>query len=675
MKAPGGMMSSAQTPPEKPSQQQIAALTGSFRAGRHAEALELARTLASQFPTSLAAWNIRGAAARALGSLDEAEASFRQLETLDPGFAGAPYNLGLTLQDLGRNEEAVAAYRRALALDPQLAQAHNNLGNLLTRLGELDAAIAHLETARGLRPDLPEIHNSLGNALKRAGRFDDALAAYLAALKTAPGFAKALYNAGVLWMERGETDDAIAAFRKSLTVEPGNELARLQLAYLLAQDCDWDGLDAMSGNVCDLGVTTPGVPPWPLLALEDSPERQLQRARSWGRRIFGEPQPAALPARPKARPERLRIGYFSADYHDHPGARLLNGMIRHHDRDRFEAHAFSYGPRRNDPYRRDAEAIFDGFHDVLDHSDAQIIELARSLDLHIAIDRQGYTVDSRTRLFRHRLAPVHVGYLGYPSTRGVDFVEYLVADPVVVPAAQRAHYSESLISLPYTYMPCDNRLPIAPDGPARADHGLPEHGFVFCCFNATYKITRREFEIWMRLLEQVEGSVLWLFRSTPAVTRNLRSHAAGLGIDPDRLVFADRVPAEQHLERHRHADLFLDTFCMNAHTTTVDALWAHLPAITRVGEQLAARVAASLLYAANLSELVTHMDAEYEALALELATDPARLAAVRAKLAANRLASPLFDTQAYTRHFEAGMDMAYDRFMAGLPPADIVIPA
>lgn len=650
----------------------LAQLVDLYRTGSTDAALDLSRTLADADPENPLAWNIRGASARALGHSEEAEASFLRLEELQPGFAGAPYNLALVYEDQGRIDDAIAAYTRALAVDAAMAQAHNNIGILLNRVGETAKALEHLHRARALRPEIPEVCNSLGNALKNAGRLDEASAAFEAALELRPDFVSGLYNLGVIGQERGASEQAIKRFEQVLANAPDHELALAHLAFQLARHCDWDALAPRMNQVLRLGVETEGVPPWPLLAIEDAADRQLARSISWARRRFG-PE-AALPAPPARRPERLKIGYYSADYHDHPGSRLIAGLIRSHDRSRFEVHAFSYGPKKDDGWRQRMESVFDHFHDVEGWPTRRIIELSQEIGIDVAIDRQGYTNDSRTDLFQHRLAGVQIAFLGYPSTTGARFVDYLVADPIVAPDTNRANFSESLIRLPHTYMSTDNTLPISPRTFTRRDLGLPDEGFVFCCFNATYKITPREFDIWMRLLGKVEGSVLWLFRSNGFAEANLRDQAKRRGIDADRLVFAPRVPNDEHLARHAHADLFLDTFSMNAHTTTVDALWAGLPVLTREGGQFAARVASSLLQAMGLGELVTASDSDYETLALDLALDPDRLGALKQQVAANRLTTPLFDTPLYTRHFEAGLDAAYARFLQGLPPADIAVP-
>jgi predicted O-linked N-acetylglucosamine transferase (SPINDLY family) len=370
---------------------------------------------------------------------------------------------------------------------------------------------------------------------------------------------------------------------------------------------------------------------------------------------------------------RIRIGYFSADFHDHATLYLMAGLLREHHRGRFAIHAYSYGRDLCGTMRDHLLAHVDGFHAIGDMADAAVAELSRTQGLDIAVDLKGYTQNGRPQLFAHRLAPVQIAYLGYPGTSGADFIDYMVADPVVVPERERTGFSENLLILPVSYQPNDGMRAIAPRGPTRIECGLPETGFVFCAFHQSYKISPREFAIWMRLLDRVEGSVLWLLRSNRWAEQNLRREAAARGIAPERLVFADYVPQAEHLARLRLADLFLDTFNVNAHTTASDALWAGLPFVTRAGRQFAARVGASLLEAIGLPELIADTDEAYEALILDLATQPLRLEVIKAKLATNRLTQPLFDTSNYTRHFEAALVAVHERHMAGLAPASITI--
>jgi predicted O-linked N-acetylglucosamine transferase (SPINDLY family) len=659
----------------QPTQPEKDALIALFREGRHAEANAAARAMTRRFPRALDGWNIRGASARALGQLSEAEKSFRELARLAPDFAGAPYNLGLVLEDRGADRDAATAYARAIELDAGLAQAHNNLGSVLMRLGDLAGALTHLERAALFQPRWPEVHNSHANALKSAFRIEEARAAYGRAIAARPDFARAHYNLGVLESEFGDRTAAIASLRRALEIEPDNALARATLVGELAHTCDWEAMAEHRRLLPDLGYEGAAIPPFLTLALEDDPARQQARSRRWARQLFGKAASQAKPcARPLTRPERLRIGYVGGDYHDHPGARLTAGLLREHDRSRFEIHAISYGPRRDDRWRAEAERSVDHFHDIHGQTPDDALAFIRALDLDIALDRQGYTTGTRSDLFARRLAPLQVNYMGYPSTMGADFMDYMVADAQVIPAQQRRHYDERLILLPHTYAPADNALEIAAKPSVRADHGLPDDALVLVCFNSLYKLTAEVFAIWMRILRQVEGSVLWLFGSDLVAQANLRAAARANGVEPERLVFAQRLPSPEHLERHAHADLFLDTWPCNAHTTCSDALWAGLPVVTRTGEQFASRVAASLLGAVGLPELVTRSSGEYEALILELAHDEGKRLAIRERLGRQRERAPLFNTALYTRHLEAGFEIAYDRFFKGKPPADVKVP-
>jgi predicted O-linked N-acetylglucosamine transferase (SPINDLY family) len=369
----------------------------------------------------------------------------------------------------------------------------------------------------------------------------------------------------------------------------------------------------------------------------------------------------------------LRIGYFSGDFFDHATMYLMAKLFESHDRARFSLHAFSYGPRKQDAMRARAEAAFDAFHDVRGESDEAIAQLVRSEGIDIAVDLKGHTTDGRLGVLAYRPAPLQMTYIGYPGTIGAQFIDYIVADQLVIPESQRAHYSENIIYLPHSYQVNDNTRAIAERAPTRAEASLPDGVFVFCCFNNTFKISPAEFDIWMRLLARVDGSVLWLLEANRWAAENLRKQAQRRGIDPARLVFAPRASVAEHLARHRLADLFLDTFSYNAHTTAADALWAGLPLITKAGEGFAARVGASLLSAVGLPELIATHAATYEQLALDLATNPDKLAAIKAKLAANRLTTPLFNTERFARHLESAFDKAYARYLRGEAPSDLVI--
>jgi hypothetical protein len=398
-----------------------------------------------------------------------------------------------------------------------------------------------------------------------------------------------------------------------------------------------------------------------MLAVSEDEAAHLKAAEIWTQKKTEFIQAAPLNSK-TVRKGKIRIGYFSADFRNHPVANLAAGLFEAHDQERYETYAFSYGPAGEDAMRQRLKSAFHQFIDVTKKTTDQIVELARNLDLDIAVDLTGHTEHNRIEIFAHRVAPAQINYLGYPGTMGAPFYDYIIADPVLIPKEQQKYYSEKIIYLPDTYQPNDRAREIANRQFTRAELGLPEVGFVFACFNNNFKITPAIFEIWMRLLAKVEGSVLWLFEDNSRLAKNLQSQALKCGINPDRLIFAKRMILSEHLARHRLIDLFLDTAPYNAHTTASDALWCGVPLLTYSGKSFASRVASSLLKAIDLEELVATSLSEYESKALKLATEPALLQALKEKLARNRMTCKLFDTADYARNLEAVYEDVYSRY-------------
>jgi predicted O-linked N-acetylglucosamine transferase (SPINDLY family) len=618
-------------------------------------------------PRYAVAHNNLGNVLKSAGRPVEALAAYGEAVAIQPDYPDAYNNMGRVLEALGRRNDARIAYRQVLALKPDHAAAHNNLGNVLTDLGDLSGATACYEKALAIQPDYADALYNLGNIFKRQGRTADANLAYRRARAARPNYADAWVEEGKTLALDGRLDEAIHAFGEALSIEPGHAGALSHRLFYQAHICDWSEIDRWQrlDEAADAAFS-----PFTALTFEDDPARQLRRSRAWAASKF--PQgPEDLPVPEPAPDGRIRLGYFSADFHDHATLYLMAGLLRAHDRSRFSIHAFSYGPELGGAMRDQLLAHVDSFHEIGAMPDAVVVEHARGHGLDIAVDLKGYTQNGRTQLFAHRLAPVQIAYLGYPGSSGADFIDYMIADPVVVPPRLRGFYSESLILLPDSYQPNDDRRPIATQAGTRADFGLPETAFVFCCFNQSYKISPREWAIWMRLLDRVPGSVLWLLRSNPWVEPNLRRAAEVHGIAGDRLIFAEHLPHDEHLARLRHADLFLDTFNVNAHTTASDALWAGVPLVTLAGRQFAARVGASLLHAVGLPELVAESEGYYEALALGLAGEPERLASVRASLAANLQTRPLFDTARYAVNLETALAAVHQRQMDGRGPVTL----
>ncbi len=631
------------------------------------------------------------------GFLDKQRASLETLLSLGSGFLGlrdypralglferlaaakppAPKALigkGLALSGENRHEEAIATLDAAIALDPRDADALIGKGVALKALRRLPEAIETYHRAIEIAPRAANAHLNLGNALALLNRHEEALACYERVLALDPNSAEALNYEGNSLNALNRQTEAVARFEKAVALDPGVTEALSSLVYTKQLRWDWGGLPEQRQFLLDrVRARQYTANPFALLGICDDPELHQIAARAYTRETLPL-APAAKPP-PAAPRDKLRIGYFSADLHNHATMHLLVGVLECHDRDAFEIHAFSYGPEIEDAMRARARATVDHFHECARLSDGAIIATARKAGIDIAIDLKGYTQDARLAPFAARVAPLQVSYLGYPGTVGADFLDYMLADATVLPMDQQPFYDEKIIHLPDSYQANDDRRAIAPATPSRAEAGLPAEGFVYCCFNNAYKITPEIFASWMRILAAVPGSVLWLLRNEEEAMARLRAAAQAQGIDPARLVFGPSLPSAQHLARHRLADLFLDTLPYNAHTTASDALWAGLPVLTQMGEAFAGRVAASLLKAVGLPEMITRDTAAYEALAVALGQDAARAAALKAKLAAALPGAPLFDTPRFTRHLEAAFRLMWQRHVEGKAPEGFAVPA
>jgi predicted O-linked N-acetylglucosamine transferase (SPINDLY family) len=691
----------------KPHQEQIQELINLYNQGQFEKVLEKVKPLISLFPKAINLHNIHGASNAALQRYDAAIDSYNQAIKIKPDYAEAYNNLGIALKDTGDFNAAIDSYKRAIKIKPDYADAYYNMGNALKGKGEfnaaidsykqaikikpdyaeayynmgialqdkgeLDASIDSHKQAIKIKPDYAEAHNNMGAALTEKGELDAAIDSYKQAIKIKPDYAEAYYNMGIALKGKGELDATIDSCKQAIKIKPDYEIARTQKLHQQAHICDWAALEQDQHLISKLGTLTQYVDPFAVLSLEDAPERHRLRSELYAKQNFKQ-KPLPLAPRSTQKPDRLRIGYFSADFHNHATMYLMAKVFEAHDPEKFELYAYSFGPDKNDEMRQRLIHAVDVFDDVKEMSDKDIALLARQDKIDIAVDLKGFTKDQRTGIFAYCAAPIQISYLGYPGTMGADFIDYIIADKVVIPPIHQPSYSESIIYLPYSYQVNDNTRVISERSLTRIEMGLPEQGFVFCCFNPNYKISPAEFYIWMRLLGKVEGSVLWLLKSNKWSEDNLRLEAENLGISSERLIFAEKKPQAEHLARHRLADLFIDTFNVNAHTTTSDALWAGLPVVTKLGKGFAARVAGSLLSAIDMSELITETEQEYESLILDLATNPERLGAIKLKLAANRLSKPLFNTELFTKHLEDGYQRAYQQYFDGKEPEAIYVP-
>ena len=574
-----------------------------------------------------------------------------------------------------QHDAALAACDRIIAAEPRLAEIHNNRAIALKGLHRHEEALAACDQAIALQPGLADAHHNRGNTLAHLGRHDDALRACDEALRLKPDLAEALVARGNVHVRLGRYDAAFADFDRAFAIKP--ELSHLEGNRLHAKMhmCDWRDFDRECARLLSsIDAARPASVPFPLLAIGSSPVQQRRCAEIYAAEHRPNPSRRRWSGEPYRHP-RIRIAYLSPDFREHPLAYLTAGMYGAHDRARFEITAIAFGPPDDSEMRRRLERSFDRFIDVRTQADREVAALLRDMEIDIAIDLCGYTRHFRPAILAERPAPVQASYLGYPGTMGAPHIDYLIADRTVIPPDQRAAYAEAIAYLPDSFMANDAEREIA-TAPTRADAGLPARGFVFCCFNNSYKLTPAVFDVWMRLLAGVDGSVLWLSRAGDTAADNLRREAAHRGIAAERLIFAPKVARiADHLARVGLADLFLDTLNYNAHSTAADALWAGVPVVTCAGQTFASRVAASLLNAVGLPDLTTASLPAYEALALRLARDGDRLAALRRQLAGNRTTFPLFDTARFTRHIEAAYLAMWERAQRGEAPQDLSIPA
>ncbi|HMI96305.1 MAG TPA: hypothetical protein VK479_07320 [Micropepsaceae bacterium] len=573
----------------------------------------------------------------------------------------------------GDHGRAASLCRSIIQGDPQNFDASYLLGFLHGQNREFEEAQYFFGEAAKRNPASGDAFFMRGFALQQLERDEEAISSFGSALAVNPRLAEALLNRAASLFRLRRYGDAARDYEFLLAFEPDFPFARGNLLFCRLHCCDWRWFDEQQAAIAaDLAAGKRVIAPFDSKVLELSADDELRCAQLWVADQCPQPAPSAHSRSQTHR--RIRLAYVSADFHTHALATLMIGVFERHDRTRFETIAISLGPDDGSPMRRRLNRAFERFIDVRGKSDAEIAATMREIETDIAVDLMGFTEGCRAGIFAHRAAPVQVNYLGFPGTMGADFMDYLIADEIVAPRREHQHYAEKVATLPDSFMPADSTRPISARVFTRGELGLPANGFVFSCFNASYKIAPPIFDIWMRLLKDVEGSVLWLGQANDSAMGNLRREAEARGIAGNRLVFAPYLPsAADHLARLKLADLFLDTLPYNAHATAADALWAGLPVLTCLGTRFAGRVGASLLHAVGLSELVTDSLGDYETKARELARDPAALDAIKSKLQRNHATHSLFDSARFTRDLEKAYLIMWERIQRGLTPQSFAV--
>ncbi len=612
-------------------------------------------------PDYAEAYSNRGNVLRELGAFDAAIESFDRAIAIEPTCAEAHYNRGLSLANSDRLEEALSSYERAIAIMPDYAEVYSNRGNVLRQLGKLGAALESYNRALAIKPDYAEAYSNRGVALQETMRFEEALGSYDRAIEIRPDYAEAYYNRGQTLQALKKPDEALASFNRAMALKPDIHFLYGDLLHTKMRLCLWDDMNVFRNDIMEKVMNHENVShAFIMHTLSDSPAVLKKCAQSYSETACPHQAMVNLKYR---RHDKIRVGYFSSDFGDHPVTHHLAGMFEEHDRSKCDVIGFSFIHRTGQWTDRVARA-FDQFVEVQNMSDKEVAMLARSMEIDIAVDLNGYTQGGRPCIFAQRAAPIQISYIGFLGTMGASFMDYLIADKTIIPEENKKYYTEKIIYLP-SYQ-CNDKFSFSNKEFSRHEMGLPEDGFVFCSFNDNYKIMPDVFDSWIRILKRVPEGVLWLFASNETAVRNFRKESEKRGLDSDRLVFAKRMTLEDHLARQRLADLFLDTFPYNAGATASNALRVGLPVLTRAGRSFASRIASSLLQSLGLPELITTTPEEYESLAIQLASNQQRYRALKQKLVENLKASLLFNAQQFARSLEAAFIAVYDEHQKGL---------
>ena len=582
-----------------------------------------------------------------VGKLQEAELSTRKAIEIKPDFADAYSNLGVILHDLGNLQEAEISYRKAIKIKPDYAEAHSNLGNILKELGNLPGAELSYRKAIEIKPDYAKAYSSLGCILLDLGNLQEAELSTRKAIEIKPNYANAHYILGNILKDLGNFADAINQYKQALKSINQSTYAKKALITTKGIICDWSEEETHNIWLKSLGLKGKSISPMGLFSLEDNPLKHLKRAKQFYKEKFTRSTKHIKYFKKNI----IHIGYFSADFRIHPVMEIIAPLLEIHDKSRFKIYLYSFAPKE-DEYTERAKKSGCIFRNIIKLNNIEAVELARSDKLDIAVDLMGYTLHNRMPIFSNRVAPIQINYLGFPGSTGSGTIDYIIADNIIIPRENEKFYSEQIIRMPNCFLCDDNKKEISKDSISRRDFNLPDQGFIFTCFNENYKITKKEFNIWMNLLIKTEGSVLWLYKSNQFSMNNLYKEARNRKVNPDRLIFANRLTLDKHIARHSLGDLALDTFNYNGGSTTSCALLGGLPVLTKIGQSFMARVSASLLSSLGLSELITYSESDYEEKALHISQNPDELLRLKSKLDSSKETSPLFNSELFTRDLE-----------------------
>ena len=653
--------------------QKIQQINLALKEGKFEEVELLSKDILKSQPTYPGINHTLAIAQQKMGKLNEAETSYKKAIDLKPDYADAHYNLGFLLRVINKLDEAEERFKKAIEIKPDLVQAYNALGGVQQKLGKLNESEISYKKAIELKPDYSDAYMNLGITLYKKNKFNEAETIYKKAIEIKPDYAEAHYNLGNFYNSQKRIVESLVSYKRAYALDPDIDFLPGVLQNVKMHLCIWDNFSSDINEITKkINKGEKVIAPLVLLALVDDPKIHRKASETF----YNDKVPRSnfFPKIPDYyEHKKIRIGYFSGDFRKHPIARLTTELYEIHDREKFEIYAFSIGPDKQDEFNIRIKKSVDHFYNVQMMSDDDVVRLSRSLEIDIAIDLTGFTTHARMGIFARLVAPIQVNYLGYTGTMGANYHDYYISDKNIITEKNKKYSSEKIVYMPNSYLVDISKVDVSEIKLSRYEMGLPETGFVFCCFNYGWKITLTTFAGWMRILKATDDSVLWLLIDNITAKKNLKQEAIKFGINEDRLIFAKKLPLEEHLKRIQLADLFLDTLPYNAHLTASDALRMELPLLTCVGHSFASRVAASLLKAVNLPELITTTQDEYESLAIKLAKDPERLKILKDKLINSLPTSPLYDSKLFTSHLEAAYLTMYKRYQDGLNPIDIEV--
>jgi protein O-GlcNAc transferase len=642
-----------------------------YQNGNHEKCIELIDKLIILFPNDSRAWNVKSIIYASRNKKEYSIFSIKKAIELDSKNINYLYNLGNYLMQFGDPKGAINAYNSVIKINAEFIDAILNTGVALMQLQKFNSALECFEKILKNNEHHTSAYINIGIVKQNIGNDKEAIIYYDKALKVNNRLAAAYFNKGNALRSLKEDNEAVINYTAAIDIDGNYPFAYGMLLSSKMRLCKWNNYYELIVEFENkIKKKLKASQPMPVLGLINSAVLQKESVIQWSE--LKCPLKNILPKMVKKNSEKIVVGYYSSDFRNHPVSILMAEMFEIHDNVKFEIIAFYYGPKTEDEMSIRVSKSFNTFHNVNGLHDAEIAKLSRELNVDIAVDLNGHTARSRTGIFSYRAAPIQLSYIGYLGTMGAEYYDYLIADRTIIPVESQTYYCEKIVYLPsYQVNDSTQQIPLASF--TRQDLNLPSEGFVYCCFNASYKIIPSTFDGWMRILALVPNSVLLLYASNQSVVRNLKSEADKRGVSPSRLIFGEKLKREAYLARYRAADLFLDTLPYNAGATASDALWAGLPVLTCMGEAFASRVAGSLLYAIGLPELVTETQSDYEALAIELGNNPSKVRALKDKLEKNRLTTPLFDTQRFTKNIEAAYTKMYDRYHSDLPPDHIYI--